>query len=68
MSNRSNSGKVKFFDSAKGYGFIKDSATSKDIFVHANDLEADITAEDIVEYNIGDGKKGPIAKNVIRSK
>ena len=32
-------GKVKWFDSKKGYGFIKDNGTEKDIFLHVTSLE-----------------------------
>ena len=33
------SGKVKWFNSKKGYGFITDDETSKDIFLHVSELE-----------------------------
>tara|TARA_B100000700_G_scaffold91436_1_gene103101 strand:+ start:538 stop:747 length:210 start_codon:yes stop_codon:yes gene_type:complete len=33
------SGRVKWFDSKKGYGFIKDSDSEKDIFLHVSTLE-----------------------------
>ncbi len=33
------SGRVKWFDSKKGYGFIKDSDSEKDIFLHVTALE-----------------------------
>ena len=57
-------GKVKWFSTEKGYGFIEqDSGT--DLFVHANDTAGTILQEgDSVEFEIGEGKKGPCAKDV----
>ena len=58
------SGTVKFFSSDKGYGFIKSSDDNKDYFVHINSLETEITDGDKVEFEIGNGPKGPEAINV----
>lgn len=56
---------VKFFNSAKGYGFITIEGTTEDVFVHANDLNGlNITEGDKVTFNINEGKKGTIAVNV----
>lgn len=58
-------GTVKFFNEAKGYGFITVENTSEDVFVHANDLGGlKITEGDKVSFNINEGKKGTIAVNV----
>jgi len=57
-------GKVKFFNAEKGYGFIIEKDTQESYFVHANDLEEEIDAEDKVAFEIGSGPKGPIAINV----
>jgi len=59
-------GKVKFFDTEKGYGFILDKYTKDSYFVHANDLETEITADDEVTYEVGTGPKGLIAIKVKR--
>ena len=67
MSNKtssSNRGVVKFFNTEKGYGFITDSSSNADIFVHVTSLETQIAAGDTVLYNLGQGKKGPKAENV----
>lgn len=57
-------GTVKFFNAAKGYGFIKPSDSSEDVFVHASGLIDDIKENDTVEYDVERGKKGLNAVNV----
>ncbi|MCS6990491.1 MAG: cold shock domain-containing protein [Chitinophagales bacterium] len=57
-------GRVKFFHTAKGYGFIVDDETGQDIFVHATGLTQQIQEGDIVLFEITRGKKGPNAVNV----
>jgi CspA family cold shock protein len=56
-------GTVKFFNTAKGFGFIK-TDSGAEVFVHANDLSGQITEGDKVEFEISEGKKGPSAVNV----
>ena len=57
-------GTVKFFNESKGYGFIKDNETGKEIFVHVSGLVDKIDKEDQVEYEEENGKKGLNAINV----
>jgi cold shock protein len=58
-------GKVKFFIESKGFGFITDDETGKDIFVHATGLNGEKVAEgDKVSYVEQDGKKGKVAAQV----
>jgi CspA family cold shock protein len=57
-------GTVKFFNESKGYGFIKDNETGKEIFVHVSGLIDKIDKEDNVEYEEENGKKGLNAINV----
>ena len=59
-----NTGTVKFFNEAKGFGFIKDDATQKEIFVHSTGLIDRIRENDTVVYDLQDGKKGLNAVNV----
>ncbi|MES2769304.1 MAG: cold-shock protein [Bdellovibrionota bacterium] len=58
-------GKVKFFNAGKGFGFITPDDGGKDVFVHANDIGGiQLNEGDKVQFEIGQGKKGPQANNV----
>jgi CspA family cold shock protein len=57
-------GPVKFFNETKGFGFIKPSDSSEDIFVHTSGLIDEIRENDQVEYEVERGKKGMNAVNV----
>ncbi len=57
-------GKVTFFDESKGYGFIKDSQSQENVFVHVNDLLEEINKGSLVSYELTKGKKGPAAIQV----
>lgn len=57
-------GVVKFFNSTKGFGFIKVDDSSEEIFVHATGLKDQIKENDVVEFEIQEGKKGLNAVNV----
>lgn len=59
-----NKGIVKFFNNAKGFGFITPDDGSKDVFVHKNDLKENINEGDAVSYDIEEGKKGLNAVDV----
>jgi CspA family cold shock protein len=57
-------GTVKFFNESKGYGFIVDEETGKDIFVHASGIKAEELREgDRVSYE-EEGRKGKVAAQV----
>ncbi|MBC6112855.1 MULTISPECIES: cold-shock protein [Pedobacter] len=56
-------GTVKFFNTEKGFGFIKED-NGGELFVHASGLIDEIRENDTVEYEVKDGKKGPNAVNV----
>ena len=57
-------GIVKFFNESKGYGFIKEAETDKEIFVHASGLVDRIKEDDEVVFEVVEGKKGENAVNV----
>ena len=56
-------GTVKFYNEAKGFGFITDE-NGTDIFVHATGLNDEIRENDEVTFDLQDGKKGLNAVNV----
>ena len=59
-----NNGTVKFFNNAKGFGFITPDDGSKDVFVHQSALTDEIAEGDKVSYDVEESEKGPNAVNV----
>lgn len=57
-------GIVKFYNSEKGFGFIKDDETQEDIFVHRSGVRGMISDNDNVSYDVEQGQKGLNAVNV----
>jgi cold shock protein len=57
-------GTVKFYNSTKGYGFIKTDG-GEELFVHSTGLIDNIQDKDRVEFEVIDGKKG---KNAVKVK
>ena len=57
-------GKITMFNSAKGYGFIKDLESQESIFVHINSLKEEAGEGDKVIFEIEMGAKGANAVNV----
>jgi len=62
-------GKVKFFDTQKGFGFIKPDDGSKDVFVHRNNIEnldynQGLEDGEAVEFDVEETPKGLSATNV----
>lgn len=63
-SDRVRKGKVTFFNESKGYGFIKDSESQENIFVHASNLTEEIHEGSRVTFEIMPDKKGYAAVRV----
>jgi CspA family cold shock protein len=61
-------GTVKWFDGRKGFGFITPDDGGKELFVHHSGIEMegfkDLNDGQAVEYEIGEGEKGPCAQSV----
>ena len=61
-------GTVKWFNDAKGFGFITPDDGGKDLFVHFSSIQGGgfktLKENDKVQYDIGQGPKGPNATNV----
>jgi CspA family cold shock protein len=62
-------GTVKWFNDAKGYGFITPADEGKDLFVHHSSISGDgyksLPEGAKVEFEAAEGEKGPEAKNVV---
>jgi CspA family cold shock protein len=60
-------GKVKFFNDAKGFGFIIEDESGKEIFIHHSGLVDKVREGDEVTYEVIEGRKGLNAVNVKRA-
>jgi len=59
-------GTVKWFNQKKGYGFIEQE-DGEDLFVHYTQVEGEIKDGDSVEFEVGEGPKGPNTINVSKT-
>ena len=60
-------GKVKWFNGAKGYGFIEREDKEKDVFVHSSAVQAaslELNEGDELTFEVENGDKGPSAVNL----
>jgi CspA family cold shock protein len=64
-------GKVKWFNESKGYGFIEPDGGGRDVFVHYSAIQGEgyktLSEGQVVEFDITQGEKGPQAANVMKS-
>ena len=63
FSNSMPKGTVKWFNRLKGFGFIEQTE-GEDLFVHKTQVTGEIRDGDAVEFEVGEGPKGPNAINV----
>ncbi len=61
-------GKVKWFNNSKGFGFIIPDSGSDDVFAHYSQIQIEgyksLKPDDLVEFEIIDGKNGKQAQNI----
>jgi cold shock protein len=61
-------GTVKWFNSEKGFGFIAPDGGGEDVFAHFSNIAASgyrsLQENDRVEFEVGEGRKGPQAENI----
>ena len=62
-----NKGTVKFFNESKGYGFVVDTDTEKEYFLHVSGLVDEVRENDEVTFELAEGRKGLNAVNVKRA-
>jgi len=64
-------GKVKWFNSAKGFGFVNTADDSRDIFVHYSSIDMEgfktLKEGEEIEFELVEGPKGPQAHKVKRA-
>ena len=62
-------GTVKWFNNAKGYGFITPSEGGEDLFVHMTNIVMEgyktLAENQEVDYEVGESDRGPVAENVV---
>jgi len=65
------SGKVKWFNESKGYGFIEPDGGGRDVFVHYSAIQGEgyktLSEGQMVEFEVTQGEKGPQASNVMKA-
>jgi CspA family cold shock protein len=64
-------GKVKWFNESKGYGFIEPEGGGRDVFVHFSAIQGDgyktLSEGQMVEFEVIQGEKGPQAASVLKA-
>jgi CspA family cold shock protein len=64
-------GTVKWFNASKGFGFISPAGGGEDLFVHHSQIKtegyASLNEGQAVDFEVGQGKRGPCATNVTPS-
>jgi len=61
-------GIVKFFNRKSKFGFIRDTETGTEYYVHGKDINGQVNEGDMVAFDLKEEKRGPAACNVIPQK
>jgi len=61
-------GVISFFNTSKGYGFIREQNTKENVFFHVNNLNFDAKENDKVSFTTEKGPKGLSAINIVKAK
>jgi CspA family cold shock protein len=64
ITNKMKKGTVKFFNEAKGFGFVRETSTGQEYFVHATGLIDKVRENDEITFDLKEGRKGLNAVDV----
>lgn len=59
-------GRISFYNTAKGFGFVRDNESGESIFFHQNDIAEQVKEGDRLIFEIGSGPRGLVAINIKR--
>lgn len=64
IRDNTRTGKLQFFNEEKGFGFIVDNLSQERIFVHHSNLGINVQVNDLLDYDIQQEERGPMAINI----
>lgn len=67
-ANEVHTGKISYYNTDRGYGFLIDLVTNSEIFFHVSEVQGTIQKGNKVQFNLGSNQKGVLARNIILCK